>query len=169
MGTTFSTIQIRNRMQLSPEEFKREICKCFFKKGLIPATEKDAEYFYWLAFFDEKKWVTMGSGEYSSERPNDKLYTEIQEIAKELNTHCIVSHVWDSDFLELNCSSRRGNRRILLLADVRPATKCSFRGYPKSGNRFWRQAKHGSSLEKYRIVIICLPRRHSAKLLRFSV
>lgn len=131
MGTTFSTIQIRNRMQLSPEEFKREICKCFFKKGLIPATEKDAEYFYWLAFFDEKKWVTMGSGEYSSERPNDKLYTEIQEIAKELNTHCIVSHVWDSDFLELKLFEPSGEPTDTIVGGCPPCDEMLLSGIPE--------------------------------------
>ncbi len=97
MGTTFSTIQIQNSKNLQPEQLKESLCNYFFKKGLIPATEEDAQFSFWLAYSDERNWTAFGSGDYDLDSINEDMH----EIAKELNTYCIVTNVWDSDFFEL--------------------------------------------------------------------
>jgi len=97
MGATFSTIQIRRPRQTESEQFKKLLCGYFEEKGLIPATEENAEFTYWLAFSDESSWITLGSAEYQL----NAVYADVPEIAKKLKTHCIVTSVWDSDFYEL--------------------------------------------------------------------
>jgi len=95
MGTTYSTIQIRNPHQ--NEQFKFLLCGYFQKKGLVPATEEDAEYSYWLTLPNNSTWATLGSADYQTNTVNK----EILEIAVELKTHCVLASVWDSDFFEL--------------------------------------------------------------------
>lgn len=97
MGATFSTIQIKNPAQVTREQFANLLSGYFEKKGLIPTTEEDAQITYWIAFNEDNSWATLGSGGYDLGAANK----DVPEIAKELKTHCILSSVWSSDFLEI--------------------------------------------------------------------
>ena len=97
MGSTFSTIQIRNPHPEDPEHLKEQLCKYFEKKGLVVTTEQDAQFSYWMAFSDDGSWATMGSGSCDSSVAN----TDVEEIAKSLKTYCLLTSVWDSDFFEV--------------------------------------------------------------------
>jgi hypothetical protein len=114
MGATYSTIQIRNHLPANPENFKNLLCGHFEKKGLIPATEEDAQFSYWLAFSDDSDWVTLGSGGYDL----GAAHTEVPEFAEELHTHIILTSVYDSDFCELHLFCPDGQKDILTAGQV---------------------------------------------------
>jgi len=97
MGSTFSTIQIRNPHPPDSEQFMKQLCKYFEKKGLVATTEQDAQFSYWIAFSADGNWATMGSSGYDSSAAN----TDVEEIAKSLKTYCLLTSVWDSDFFEI--------------------------------------------------------------------
>jgi hypothetical protein len=97
MGSTFSTVQLHNAKRLPPEPFAGELNRFFAAKGLVPATEEDAEVSYWLALNPAHSWATLGGGGYDL----GTVHAELPEIAAVLNTHCVLTSVWDSDFAEL--------------------------------------------------------------------
>ena len=99
MGTTFSTIQIKNSQQVEPEQFKKLFCRFIEKKGLFPATKEDAQFSYRLAFSDDCSWVTLSSTEYDVGM--DSVELEAKKLAKAMKTYCIVTTIFDSDILLL--------------------------------------------------------------------
>ncbi len=132
MGTTFSTIQIMNSKKISPEQFKESLCKYFAKKGLVIATEDEAQFSYRIAFSDKSNWVTLSLPEYES---NMQLVQEdAQGIAKTLKTYCISTSVWDSDMLCLDLFSSEKQRDSVIAG--RPLDD-DFPG-PKGNQKLWQ-------------------------------
>ncbi len=132
MGTTFSTIQIINSKKMSPEKFKESLCKYFAKKGLVIATEDEAQFSYRIAFSDKSNWVTLSLPEYES---NMQLVQEdAQGIAKTLKTYCISTSVWDSDMLCLDLFSSEKQRDSVIAG--RPLDD-DFPG-PKGNQKLWQ-------------------------------
>ena len=95
MGSTYSTIQIKK--PCPDEQFKSLLCDYYRKKGLVPVTEEDAEFSFWLAFTEDGDWVTMGAAGYDLW----DAHVDLPEIARELNTYCIITYIWDSDSIVL--------------------------------------------------------------------
>ncbi|MDR1737136.1 MAG: hypothetical protein LBR85_09765, partial [Oscillospiraceae bacterium] len=112
MGTTFSTIQIQNPNKAPQQQFKELLCKFFEAKGLVPATEEDAQFTYWLAFNEDNGWVTLGSGGYDL----GEVHSDVPEIAKDLNTRCVLTSVWDSDFLEVKLFGSSPEQNDMIVA-----------------------------------------------------
>jgi hypothetical protein len=100
MGSTFSSVQIRNRGRMEPELFKAEVCGYFERMGLVPATEEDAEFSYQLVFSSKSDWVTLGFAE--NEFTIEEIMEDAHGLAETLGTYCIVSSVWDSDILQFD-------------------------------------------------------------------
>ena len=114
MGTTFSTIQIKNSMRAAPEPFKESLCGYFEKKGLIPATEEDFQFSYRLAFSDKSEWVTLSLPEY--EPGAQCVHADAEGIAKALKTHCIATSVVDSDMILLELFGTMDTQRDTIMA-----------------------------------------------------
>jgi len=143
MGATFSTIQIRRPRQTESEQFKKLLCGYFEEKGLIPATEEDAEFSYWLAFSDESSWMTLGSAEYQL----DAVYADVPKIAETIKTHCIVISVWNSDFYELRLFGPSIKKKDVIVAGHSPVDEIFTKGNRKlwepllSEGKTWGQFK----------------------------
>jgi len=95
MGAFFTTIQIKIPCPVQSEQFRNMLCKYYEKKGLVPAAEEDAEFSCWVAVSETGKWATLGCGGYDL----GSVYSDVPEIAKALNTHCILTNIIDSDVL----------------------------------------------------------------------
>jgi len=95
MGTTFSTIQVQNRQQISKEQFIKSFSKQMEKKGLMSTTAEKAQFSYRLAFSNDNNWVTLSSSEYVIDTESFDL--EVQRLAKAMKTCCIGTSVFDSD------------------------------------------------------------------------
>ena len=97
MGTSFSTIQIKNKHKSEPAQFQKMFCEYMENKGLIPAADEDAELSYRLAFSDKSDWVTLCF----AEDDVGSVHEDAPKLAEMFRTHCVITSVWDSDMFEL--------------------------------------------------------------------
>ncbi|MCL2020396.1 MAG: hypothetical protein FWG70_11680 [Oscillospiraceae bacterium] len=101
MGTTFSSMQVKNKLKAEPQLFKKALCKYFEKKGFVCTDEDNSQFSYRLVFSDKSDWVILNSPEYEPGAGAKNIREDADGIAKTLKTHCITTSVWDSDFIEL--------------------------------------------------------------------
>ena len=101
MGTSFSTIQIKNRQQKTPEIFIELLSKYFCKKGLDLAAAENAEFSYRVAFSDESDWITICYDEQHGGANTRQIMEDTGKLAEFFKTYCIITSVWDSDFIEM--------------------------------------------------------------------
>jgi len=113
MGAFFSTIQIKIPCPAEPEQFRELLCRYYEKNGLVSAAEEDAELTYWVAVSETGKWATLGCGGYDP----GSVYSDVPEIAKDLNTHCILTNVIDSDVLCLELFGPADDQRDSICID----------------------------------------------------
>jgi hypothetical protein len=109
MGATFTTIQIRNRNQLEPEQFMEALSKYMGTKGLIPATEDDAEFSYSFVYSKNKRWIAFSTPN-CADYPAESLLEEVQALAKAMKANAIIMSVVDSDMVVLNCFGETGGK-----------------------------------------------------------
>lgn len=94
MGCFSVTTVLRNRDNLSREEFTELFCSKMQEKGYITTDKENSEFFRAVAFTD--KWITL-----VSDCPN---------FAKSLNMDCIRIEEVDSDFVTFDVYS--GGKKI---------------------------------------------------------
>ncbi len=95
MGMFFSTIHIQNKKQLERKQFIEIFSKYIKKQGFMPADEENSQYVYYLAFSDNREWVTLSSPEFEVGSDSD---ITAQKISKALKSICIETSVNDSDW-----------------------------------------------------------------------
>jgi len=128
MGSTFSTIQIRNPIPGDSVHLKEQLCKYYLKKGLVPTIEENAQFSFWIAFSDSSNWAALGSG--SGWYDLDVVHLDIPELAKEFHTHCVVTGVWDSDTFDIELFGPSDTQH-----DVIRAGRSPFEGHLTEGHR----------------------------------
>lgn len=96
MGMFLSTIHIQNKKQVERNQFIELFNKYMEKQGFVPTDEENAQSEYYLAFSNGSNWVTLSSPDFESDHDSD--ITEAQKISKALNSVCIETSVFDSDW-----------------------------------------------------------------------
>lgn len=94
MGCFSVTTVLRNRDNLSREEFTELFCSKMQEKGYITTDKENSEFFRAVAFTD--KWIT--------------LVSDCPDFAKSLNMDCIRVEEVDSDFVTFDVYS--GGKKI---------------------------------------------------------
>ncbi|MDR2532331.1 MAG: hypothetical protein LBC82_05760, partial [Oscillospiraceae bacterium] len=105
---TFSTIHVQNHKKLEPKEFIKELSAYMKTKGLLPVTEEKAQYSYSFSFTENNSWLTLTEPTY--EPGEETAIKTAQELAKALETNCILTGVIDSDMVILDLFDESGSK-----------------------------------------------------------
>lgn len=136
MGCFSVTTVLRNRENLSREEFTELFCKEMQERGYTATDKENAEIFRAVAFTD--KWITL-----VSDSPN---------MAKRLNMDCVRVEEVDSDFITMDVYSCTGEKieSILMGMPYWEEEENEAMGYVEPTEKVWGGfLEDGCSWEKF--------------------
>lgn len=136
MGWFSVTTVMRNRENLTREEFTKLFCEKMQEMGYVETDKENAEIFRAVAFTD--KWIT--------------LVTDSPNMAKRLNMDCVRVEEVDSDFVTMDVYSCTGKKTesILIGEPYWDREENELMGYSEPTEKVWGgYLEDGCNWEKF--------------------